>query len=160
MPKQNIESWKDFVRVYRVATGHDLPRDASILVFGAGKGALSMYLRDQGYSNVRAIDREEQGVPGVERGRIENERGRYDVLVGLNVFDSHHYPSQTRDVQEAMVEGVFRALKPDGFLLSNGDIVDWAGRPFDGYVLDYDHGVGVEGSAVTEAIVLRKLKAL
>lgn len=161
--EQNLPPLEGFFEVYEKATGHSLPRDARIHEFGAGKGRLSKYLKEQGFTNVTASDAEKQNdaVFNVAIGSVEDvsSEAQYDVLIGLNVFDAYHYPKQG-GIQNRMVAGILRALKPGGFLLSNGDIEKLTGISFNGYELGYDVEVGIKDSKVIGGVVLRKQEAL
>ena len=74
-------------------------KEVSILEVGCGYGTLLSALADNGYNNIRGIDKsheqvsiaEKQGITCVEEGDLlsflENHDGKFDVIIGVDVIE-------------------------------------------------------------------------
>lgn len=105
-----------------------MDRDCEMLDIGAGTGIIGRQLKEQGFSNMWALDASERFVQDLKSGGVykdvyqrflgmgkdnlaESFWGRFDVITASGVFLLKHMPKEAIDDCHTM-------LKPDGYLVT------------------------------------------
>lgn len=103
---------------YLKESGFELNSSTRILEIGSGTGVFAKHLTDQGY-DVVAVDARPRGEEGIQVARLRvedlpfderDENQRFDLIVGLSVFDDTVYNQN----HVKMLEEVARVLEVGG----------------------------------------------
>lgn len=117
------------VRQYRQRWGRFVPqdRDAPILDLGCGSGEFLYFLQREGYTNLHGVDTSPDqveaahalGLENVELGDVreyvQQHKEAFDVIAALSLLEH-----LKRDEMLELLDGVVRALRPEGVFPGRG----------------------------------------